>query len=55
MNITINVMLIVHLQKENKKLMDSNMRLELENDDIAQELVTTRVTLNTQLQRVSQI
>ena len=31
------------------------MRLELENDDIAQELVTTRITLNTQLQRVTDI
>ena len=31
------------------------MRLELENDDIAQELVTTRITLNTQLQRVTNI
>ena len=28
------------------------MRLELENDDIAQELVTTRITLSTQLERV---
>lgn len=42
----------MYLQRENQQLMESNMRLELENDEIAQELVTTRITLTTQLNKV---
>ena len=39
-------------QRENKKLMQSNMRLEIENDDLANELNTQTNTLETQLQKV---
>lgn len=34
--------------------MKANMRLEAENDELAQELVTVRITLGTQLEKVIQ-
>jgi len=40
------------LQRENKRLMEANMRLEMENDDLAQELNVVRLTLGTQLEKV---
>lgn len=44
--------MIFDLQKKNKMLMEANMRLELENDEVAQELITCDITLTTQLERV---
>lgn len=37
------------LQRENKRLLDANMRLEQENDDLAHELVTSKITLRKDL------
>jgi len=37
------------LQRENKRLLDSNMRLEAENDDLAHELVTSKISLRNDL------
>ncbi|CAK8675234.1 unnamed protein product [Clavelina lepadiformis] len=42
---------LIRIERENKHLMDQNMRLELENDDLAQEIVTARITLETQLEK----
>nr|XP_002131287.1 rab GTPase-activating protein 1-like [Ciona intestinalis]XP_026691883.1 rab GTPase-activating protein 1-like [Ciona intestinalis] len=42
---------LIRIEKENKRLMEGNLRLELENDDLARELVTNRVTLGTQLEK----
>jgi len=42
----------VRIERENKKLMQSNMRLEIENDDLANELNTQTNTLETQLQKI---
>jgi len=41
------------LQRDNKRLMETNMRLERENDSLAQELITSKVTLRNDLDSVS--
>ena len=41
------------IQRENKRLMEANMRLEQENDGLAHELVTSKVTLRNDLDSVS--
>ena len=41
------------VQRENKRLMEANMRLEQENDGLAHELVTSKVTLRNDLDSVS--
>ena len=40
-------------QRENKQLRDTILRLEQENDNLAQELVASKVTLRTEMDRVS--
>ena len=40
------------LQRENKRLLDANMRLEQENDDLAHELVTSKISLRNDLDTV---
>lgn len=40
---------IERLERENKRLMDANMRLEQENDDMAHELVESKLSLGKQL------
>ncbi|XP_031560886.1 rab GTPase-activating protein 1-like isoform X2 [Actinia tenebrosa] len=40
---------VERLTRENKRLMETNMRLEGENDNLAHELVTTKVTLHNKL------
>uniref|UniRef100_T1J7L1 Rab-GAP TBC domain-containing protein n=1 Tax=Strigamia maritima TaxID=126957 RepID=T1J7L1_STRMM len=37
------------LERENKRLMEANMRLEQENDDLAHELVTSKIQLRNEL------
>ena len=39
-------------QRENKRLFEANMRLEQENDNLAHELVTTKVELHSKLAEV---
>ncbi|XP_039253519.2 rab GTPase-activating protein 1-like [Styela clava] len=39
------------IERDNRRLMEANMRLESENDEIADELITTKITLETQLQK----
>ncbi|UYV73160.1 RABGAP1 [Cordylochernes scorpioides] len=41
---------IVRLQRENKQLLDNNLRLEQENDDLAQELISSKLQLRTELE-----
>ena len=43
---------LLFLQRENKKLFEANMRLEQENDNLAHELVTTKVELHSKLAEV---
>ena len=43
------------LQRESKRLMEANMRLETENDDLAHELVTSKIALRNDLDTVSEI
>jgi len=40
---------IERLQRENKRLLEANMRLEQENDDLAHELVTSKISLRKDL------
>ena len=40
------------MQRENKRLQDANMRLEQENDDLAHELVTSKISLRNDLDTV---
>ena len=45
--------LIIHLiQRENKRLTEGNMRLERENDDLASELVNSKIQLRKELDEV---
>ena len=39
-------------QRENKRLQETNMRLEQENDDLAHELVTSKIALRNDLDNV---
>ena len=41
------------LQRENNRLQEGNMRLEQENDDLAHELVTSKIALRNDLDNVS--
>ncbi|ETE65141.1 putative G-protein coupled receptor 21 [Ophiophagus hannah] len=41
--------LLVSLQRENRRLQEANMRLEQENDDLAHELVTSKIALRKDL------
>lgn len=40
-------------QRENRRLQEANMRLEQENDDLAHELVTSKIALRKDLDNVS--
>jgi len=42
---------VVRSERENKKLMEANMRLELENDELATEMNTLKITMATQLEK----
>lgn len=52
---TYNIQYSSVLQRENKRLMEANMRLEQENDGLAHELVTSKVTLRSDLDTVSNL
>jgi hypothetical protein len=41
------------LQNENQRLLENNMRLEQENDDLAHELVSSKIALRNDLDNVS--
>lgn len=41
-------------QRENRRLQDANMRLEQENDDLAHELVSSKIALRRDLDNVSE-
>ena len=45
--------ILFFFQRENKRLMEANMRLEQENDDMAHELVESKLNLSKQLDEVS--
>lgn len=45
----ITILVVVLLQRENKRLQEANMRLEQENDDLAHELVTSKIALRNEL------
>ncbi len=40
---------MVRLERENKHLRDANLRLERESDDLAQELITSKIGLRAEL------
>lgn len=40
------------LQRENRRLQEASMRLEQENDDLAHELVTSKIALRNDLDQV---
>lgn len=42
------------VQRENRRLQEANMRLEQENDDLAHELVSSKIALRKDLDNVSQ-
>lgn len=46
--------LIQNVQRENRRLQEANMRLEQENDDLAHELVSSKIALRKDLDNVSQ-
>ena len=41
-------------QRENRRLQEASMRLEQENDDLAHELVTSKIALRNDLDQVTQ-
>lgn len=41
------------LQRENRRLQEASMRLEQENDDLAHELVTSKIALRNDLDQVN--
>ncbi|XP_014674299.1 PREDICTED: rab GTPase-activating protein 1-like [Priapulus caudatus] len=43
---------VTRLERENKRLQEANMRLEQENDDLAHELVTSKIALRNELDMV---
>lgn len=45
--------LCFHPQRENRRLQEANMRLEQENDDLAHELVSSKISLRKDLDNVS--
>lgn len=42
------------VQRENRRLQEASMRLEQENDDLAHELVTSKIALRNDLDQVRQ-
>lgn len=42
------------VQRENRRLQEASMRLEQENDDLAHELVTSKIALRNDLDQVTQ-
>lgn len=46
--------LCVFDQRENRRLQEASMRLEQENDDLAHELVTSKIALRNDLDQVTQ-
>lgn len=46
--------LFASIQRENRRLQEANMRLEQENDDLAHELVSSKIALRKDLDNVSQ-
>ncbi len=44
----------VFFQRENRRLQEASMRLEQENDDLAHELVTSKIALRNDLDQVAQ-
>lgn len=46
--------LTVCVQRENRRLQEASMRLEQENDDLAHELVTSKIALRNDLDQVTQ-
>ena len=53
MSLSYYPIILLLVQRENKRLMEANMRLEQENDGLAHELVTSKVTLRNDLDSVS--
>lgn len=43
------------MQRENRRLQEASMRLEQENDDLAHELVTSKIALRNDLDQVRKI
>lgn len=46
---------IVTFQRDNRRLMEASMRLEQENDDLAHEMVESKLSLRSQLDTVSSL
>lgn len=44
---------VFFLQRENRRLQEASMRLEQENDDLAHELVTSKIALRNDLDQVN--
>lgn len=42
----------MRLERENRRLLEDKMRLERENDDLAQELVTSKITMRKGMDQV---
>ena len=53
--LTLYVDKLCMFQRENKRLIEANMRLEQENDDLAHELVTSKIALRDELDTVSRL
>lgn len=43
---------VVRLERENRRLLEDNMRLERENDDLAHELVTSKINMRYSMDKV---
>lgn len=43
----------MRLERENRRLLEDNMRLERENDDLAHELVTGKISMRHAMDKVS--
>ena len=43
---------VERLERENRRFIEANMRLEQENDDLAHELVTSKIALRNDLDNV---
>ncbi|KAG0721039.1 Rab GTPase-activating protein 1 [Chionoecetes opilio] len=46
---------VMRLEKENRRLLEDRMRLERENDDLAQELVNSKITMRKGLDQVKEL
>ena len=51
---SLSLSLSLSVQRENRRLQEANMRLEQENDDLAHELVSSKIALRKDLDNVSQ-